>query len=275
MDFKKFVRSRAWQVGLGVMLFLLILGGSISGMAKLNGVMNLNADLSKLFPVEQVEHGEAIQLGGKVATGLNQTIKVDPDNGSVRLIISAGEFTYQGDLNKSLRVLKSEFIFRNPDIIKSLGHDQRVTIADPSRKTMTIKYYFQGREKESKTFSYDFNTIDSDTLIVFLQGMLLSGVQQFNSDLVAKGQRIKINVDFRLIEAAEFAPDPEFNLPDKLVRFLKEKDEKFIYEMKLTGVLNLFVPGKYYYVFDKTPPHKFIAYWGGASSRAEYAYILP
>ncbi|HEX3044210.1 MAG TPA: hypothetical protein VHY08_05610 [Bacillota bacterium] len=244
-------------------------------MTKLNGVMGLDADISKLFPIEQVERGEAIQLGGKVATGLNQTIKVNPDNGGVRLTISADEFTYQGDLNKSLRVVKSEFLFRNPEIIKSLGHDQRITISDPSKKAMTIKYYLQGREKESKTFSYDFNTIDSDTLIVFLQGMLLSGVQQFNCDLIAKGQRMKINVNFRLSEVAGFTPDPESNLPEKLVQFLAQKTEKYIYEMKLTGVLNLIVPGKYYYVFEKTLPHRLIAYWGGTSNQAELAYILP
>jgi hypothetical protein len=258
-----------------LILFLVFFGGSIAGMTKLNGVMGLDADISKLFPIEQVERGEAIQLGGRVAAGLNQTIKVNPDNGGVRLTISADEFTYQGELDKSLRVVKSEFLFRNPDIIKSLGHDQRITLSDPSRKAMTIKYYLQGREKESKSFGYDLNTIDSDTLIVFLQGMLLVGVQQFNSDLIAKGQRLKINVDFRLREVAEFTPDPGANLPEKLVQFLEQKTEKYIYEMKLTGVLSLFAPGKYYYVFEKTPPHKLIAYWGGISNRAEYAYILP
>lgn len=276
MDAKKFAGRRVWQVGLGVILFLMILGGPISGMSNIGGLTNLDGDISKLFPTLQVDHGQATQLGGKVATGLNQTIKVNPDNGGVRLTIDAlDDFTYQGELNKSLRVLKSEFSFRNPEIVKSLGHDQRITITDSSRKTMTIKYYLQGREKETKTFSYDQNTIDSDTLIVYLQGMLLSGVQQFNSNLIVKGDRLKVGVNFRLLEVSDFTPDPESNLPEKLVQFLKGKTEKYIYEMKLTGVLNLFVPGKYYYVFEKTPPHKLIAYWGGTSNRAEYAFILP
>ena len=124
MNVKKFARRRAWQVGLGVILFLVILGGPILGMSNIGGITNLNADISKLFPTLQVDHGQATQLGGKVATGLDQTIKVNPDNGGVRLTIDAlDEFTYQGELNKSLRVLKSEFLFRNSEIIKFLGHD--------------------------------------------------------------------------------------------------------------------------------------------------------
>jgi hypothetical protein len=179
-----------------------------------------------------------------------------------------------GCFTKTLRVRESEFIFKSKEYIDYLGYEKRDTVWDNETNKMKVEYYLSNRLKTTKYFS-GTGLIDSDIVLFYLQGMLTKGSQEFDTDLATKKDGIKIRVKFKLITTTDFLKlSPEYNFPEGLSRLAAQKNEVYVYVMEVSGFIGLFYSAKYFYVFEKAPPHRVIAYWGGLLQDAEFGYIL-
>jgi hypothetical protein len=231
-------------------------------------------DVSKLLPPVQEFEAEIIQNNGKLIDKVRQTFKVDEQTDLINIGFISNSFEFKGSFTKMLRVKKSEFIFKSKDYIHYLGYEKRVTVWDDKTNQMRVQYYLNNRLKTTRYFS-GAGIIDSDIVIFYLQGMLGQGIQELDNELVAKKDGLKIHVKFKLITTTDFLKlAPEYNFPENLQKLAGLTNETYVYVMEISGFTRLFYSSRYYYIFEKAPPHRVIAYWGGSLPDAEFGYIV-
>jgi hypothetical protein len=230
-----------------------------------------NTDVGRVLPAVSEVAGESVQLNGKTAGPFSQSFKLDQAGGLAYINIVSDMFEFHGSYTPALRVVKSEFVFKNQDLIAYLGHDHRVTAWDGTSK-IKVRYYLNNRLRAEKSFS-DKGIVDSDIILFYLQGMLLKKTGDFQCELFGKKDGLSVNAKFRLVTTADFVKlAPEYNFPEGLRRISGLKNEVLVYIMELKGITRLFYGYKYYYVFEKGEPYRLIAYWGGPFREAEYGY---
>jgi hypothetical protein len=259
-----------------VMIFLLaIVFDGLLGLP-VNATTTSRDGIALLFPAHQEYKGEESSLGGSLITPFTQTINVDELTGETRITMVACDFEYQSQLDSSLQVRESVFTFKNRDMIKSLGHDKRVTKFDAAKKLLAIEYYLNGKSKGVKKIPEDQNTVEGDTLMVFLQGMLLKKATNFNMDFIQKSRGLKVNANFTLRTINDFQKiAPEYNYPEQLKKLSKQPaEEVYLYVMELTGLPGFIYRYKYYFAYQKEPPYQVVAYWGGPPKDGEFGFVL-
>jgi hypothetical protein len=227
------------------------------------------------LPAHQESKGEESSLSGALLTPFTYTVNVDQVTGDLKIATIASDFEYNGYLDTSLQVRDSVFVFKNQAMIQFLGHDKRVTKFDANKKLLEIKYFLNGALKESKKIPYDLNTVDSDTLLVFLQEMLLKQTGNFNMDLIQKAKGLRVNANFTMLTGEELQKNVlENNFPEQFKKLSQQPEEVYVYVMKLTGIPGFIYHYKYYFVYRKEAPYQLVAYWGGAPKEEEFGYIL-
>ncbi len=255
-----------------VLLILVCLSSVTLMMAEQNSETGMDA--GKLLPPVQEFEAEIIQNNGKLIDKVRQTYKVDEQTGLINIGFISNSFEFKGSFTKTLAVRQSEFVFKNKDYINYLGYEKRDTVWDDTINKMKVEYFLNNRLKAVKYFSGD-GLIDSDVILFYLQGMLIKGSQELNNVLATKKDGLKIHVRFKLITITDFLKlAPEYNFPADLRRLAALRNEVYVYIMEITGITRLFYSARYYYVFEKTFPHRAIAYWGGSLTDAEFGCIL-
>jgi hypothetical protein len=208
----------------------------------------------------------AIEVAQKVTwNDETKTYSVEMDNGI---------FSYYGVLDKDLVLQNS--IIRNKEgkLIKTLGHDKRVTKLDPEKQRIEIAYYRGDKLKETKEITYAPGLLDSDILFLYLQQKLLMGIRNFQGSVLQKARGIRVNAGFKLYQVNDFEElAPEYDFPAVFKDRTKYDQDVYVYVMQLTGILKVFYPHKYYYAYENTYPYNLLAYWGGEPGMAEFHFF--
>jgi len=260
-------RRRTW-----IQMILAILWGLCLATPLAKGLATgPDLEIGRVLPAMTEISGQAYQLNGKTSGAFTQSFQLDDASGLITIAIVSDIFEFQGSFTPALRVVKSEFVFKDQDLITYLGHDQRVTVWEkPAR--IKVKYYRNGRLKSEKSFP-DQGVVDSDIILFYLQAMLQKNAGDFQCELFGKKDGLIVSAGFRLLPTADFIKlAPEYNYPEGLRHISGLKNDVFVYVMELKGLPRLFYSNKYYYVFEKSEPYRLIAYWGGPLKEAEYGY---
>lgn len=258
------------------LLVIIAISVLIGGLFTLpaNAVVIPRDGIAMLLPAHQELTGEESLRGG-LLTPLTHTINVDEATGEIRITTVASDFTYQGSLDPSFQVRESIFIFKNKNMINLLGHDKRITRYDGVKKQLEIQYFLNGILKYLKKIPCDQNTVDTDTLIVFLQGMLLKKATNFNMYIISKSRGIRVHANFNLTTTNDLQQiSPKYQFPDHFKRISKQVDGFYVYVMELTGLPNIIYPYKYFFAYRKESPYQLVAYWGGPLKEEEFGYIV-
>jgi hypothetical protein len=227
------------------------------------------------LPTHQELKGEENSMGGTSVTPFIYTVNKDETTGTIEVVTIANDFEFNCHLDQSLLVRDSVFLFKNPNMIKFLGHDKRVTKVDKLKKIMEIEYFLNGFLKGVKKIPYDQNKVDSDTLLLFLQEKLLEKAVDFNKDVIQKAKGLRVNAEFKLITTSDLQLiSPQYTFPEQFKKISKQPEEVYVYVMELTGLPSFIYPYKYYFAYRKALPCQLIAYWGGALKEEEFGYIL-
>lgn len=201
-------------------------------------------------------------------------IEVNPETGRVDLEFVSPLYEVRATLDSALRVIESVLTFHEERLIKKSGHDQRVAKTNTKEKdSIHIEYFLKGRKVKEKDVGYDYLTFDLDLPQVALQALLLKGIKEFNVDVILKDRGWRININFQLVESKDLASlASEYEFPPQLKELLKPESGYYVYVSKISGIMRLLYNHKFYGVFSKTEPHKFVAYWGGKPEWAEYIF---
>ena len=135
---------------------------------------------------------------------------------------------------------------------------------------MVVKYFKDNKEIKIKELNWDNRSIDSDIISIYLQGMLLKGVDHFNGNLIIKSKGLILSAYFQLYSACLQDSPPKNGFPSFFQDFTAKKEVVNIYEMSFNGVPGLLYPFKFYFAYKKTPPGKYFTYWGGTALDEEY-----
>ena len=271
-DLALFQNRNRFKLSILVSLIIAITSNCLA-YDKLSSLFNSGEAVSSLLPVSQSFNGKAILLGGKANFPFTQTVNIDTQTKDIIIEIRSNSYSFIGRLDPSLRLQDSISTFRDKELIKFLGHDKRVTHFDSLRRKLIIDYYLNSKLKQTKEIGYDFATVDSDTLYLFLQAMLLKGTKDFSGQIVLNGKGLRLDMDFKLDTTNDLQSfTPQYSFPEKFKLITKQKDEVYVFTTTLTGAVNIVFPYKYYFAFSKTYPYKLIAYWGGKPQEAEYYF---
>jgi hypothetical protein len=228
-------------------------------------------EISNFIPGNQKYYCEADAYGRNAHFLFTYEIKVDSATGDIQLETFADDLKVLGHYNKFLQLKDSKTTFNNSGAIKVLGHDKRVAVWDESKKKIIIKYFKDQKIKSIKEISCDSPVIDSESLIIYLQGLLFKGITHQNCNILIKAKGVKYEIELNLLKVQQLqALSPKNNFPDFFKELLATKDEYLVYEMGLAGVASVFYPHKFYFVYHNSPLGKPVAYWGGVSQDEEY-----
>ena len=214
-DLILFQNRNRFKLGILVGLLLVVTGNCLA-YEKLSSLFNSGEAVSSLLPVSQSFNGKASLLGGKANFPFTQTVNIDSQTKEIMIEIRSNSYIFTGRLDQFLRLQESISIFKDKELIKFLGHDKRVTHFDNLRRKLIIDYYLNSKLKQTKEISYDYATVDSDTLYLFLQAMLLKGTKDFSGQIVLNGKGLRLDMDFKLDatdDLQSFAP--LYNFPEK------------------------------------------------------------
>jgi hypothetical protein len=251
---------------------LLLLSNSLVFSSNESGAASSIA-ISQLIPREQTYQVEALTFEKKVRVNFIYHITVAGETGNVEITGDCPDFQFCGHYDSSLWLQDTTTVYSNPQAIQLQGYDKRTAIYNPGTKRVTLKYFAGAKEISSKTLGYDERTLDSEVFFVYLQAMLFKGVKDFHGNILLKLRGMKLDAEFKLVEnvsLSQLAPQTKY---PEFFRGLIESLELFdLYEMRLTGIVGLFYPHKFYFAYGKSPasPGCLAAYWCGAGSEEEY-----
>ena len=261
-----------------LLLFFVSLYGGVTANINSQNLRNKAGEIGTGYFNETVLSGNSYVLGGKVSSNFRQRITYDNKTSLYRVKYDSAIYELTAELDANLQLKHSEWQTKNSELIKRLGHDKRITYYDSEEKVLKIEYYKEGKIKETKNFSYDKDTLDSDLIYLYLQKVLAADNKGSNCDIILKSRGLKINVAFHQLSTKDLLSfTPQYSFLDGFRRFAQQMGEQGeeldVYVMDLTGLPKLLFPHKYYLAFKKTSPRQFVAYWGGAPKVAEFTFI--
>lgn len=265
-----------------IVLTLLLFTNNLAFSSSGSGA-DSSAPLSRLIPPSQTYHMEVLTFGLKVHSSAIYHITVDEETGDVDITATSDDFQFKGHFDSSLGLRDTATVYSNPRAVEVQGYDKRTALYDTRMKQVTLKYYIGPEEVRSKTFGYDQRMVDSEAFFVYLQGMLLKGVKEFRCGILLKLKGMKLDAAFKLLENVSLSQlEPPTNCPDFFQDLIISKERFDVYEMRLTGIVGLFYPHKFYFAYRKSPAGQLaagnsltagcslVAYWCGAGSEEEY-----
>jgi hypothetical protein len=233
-----------------------------------------NLDMLKLLPPMQSFNGKALLFNGKSDFIFTQSAAWDCLKNRFTVETRSSSYLFNGVVDSTLRLHESTAQFYDPAMIAFLGHDRRVTSFDEQRQKLTIDYYLKNKKKSTKTVTYDANTVDSDTLFLFLQAMMAENNPAFSGSLILNSKGLRLDADFERVAPADFAKlTPEYRFPERFAGLLKPAGGAYVYVLKLPGLVKAVFPYRYYYAFKKTAPYNLLAIWGGDPREAEFYFV--
>ncbi len=254
------------------LLFLLIIFLSIVWSApttyaspRLSTLIEPQDNLSRLLPSRQTLSGRIVIPNRNQDVPFNSWMEVNPETGRVDLKFVSPIYEIRASLDSALRVLERVSTLLEDRLIKKLGYEQRdPKINTKEKDSIHIEHFLKGRTVKEKDVGYDYLTFDMDLPQIVLQALLIKGIKEFNGIVILKDRGWRININFQLVESKDLASlASEYEFPPQLKELLKPESGYYVYVGKISGILRILYNHKFYYVFSKTEPYKFVAYWGG------------
>ncbi|MEE9517002.1 MAG: hypothetical protein V3V52_07850 [Candidatus Adiutricales bacterium] len=241
---------------------------------RLNTLIEPQDNLSRLLPTRQTLSGRIVIPYMNQDVPFNSWMKVNPETGRVDLEFVSPLYEIRTTLDSALRIVESASIILEDRLIKKLGYDQRVTKINTKEKdSIHIEHFLKGRKVKEKDVDYDYFTFDLDLPQIALQALLLKGIKEFNTDVILKDRGWRININFQLVESKDLASlASEYEFPPQLKELLKPESGYYVYVGKISSILRILYKHKFYCVFSKTEPHKFVASWGGEPEWVRYVF---
>lgn len=257
-----------------IFLFIVWSAPATYASPRLNTLIEPQDNLSRLLPARQTFSGRIVNPRRNQDVPFNSWIEVNPETGGVDLGFISSLYEVRATLDSALRVIESVLTFHEERLIKRSGHDRRVAKINTGKKdSIHIEYFLKGRKVKEKDVGYDYFTFDLDLPQVVLQALLIKGIKEFNVDVIIKDRGWRINLNFQLVESKDLASlASEYEFPPQLKELLKPESDYYVYVSKISGILRFLYNHKFYGVFSKTEPHKFVAYWGGNPDWVEYIF---
>ncbi|HYH04807.1 MAG TPA: hypothetical protein VEC37_17080 [Bacillota bacterium] len=225
-------------------------------------------NLSKVLPANQEWQVEQYSPDSQMITGTKQTI-VDSKPGEITEVSTSDLFLVTTHLDAGIHFKDSLVTLKNKELIKKAGFDQNVTRFDYLKKEVTVTQYLNNQQQKTQKMKYDSNLIDMEFLPLFLQCLLLKGITDFNADVLLGGKIY--NADFVLTTTVQIREAASmYKYPEKFLAGLKSRGEVYLYVVGATGAVKLLYPHQFYYAFEKKPPHRIVATWGGDPKESEY-----
>ncbi|HEX3048036.1 MAG TPA: hypothetical protein VHY08_25005 [Bacillota bacterium] len=265
------IRKKSFLYSFITLLILIILSNSLVFSSSGSGPTSF-IPLSGFIPCNQTYEAEALTFEKKVHTNFIYHITVAEETGNVEITATSADFQFSGHYDSSLWLIDTVTTYSNPQAVQLQGYDKRTAVYYPKAKQVTLRYFVGAKEISAKTLGYNERTVDSEVFFIYLQGMLLKGVQEFNGAILLKLKGMKLDASFKLLENVSLSQlAPQTKYPD-FFRDLIASPELFdVYEMRLTGLAGLFYPHKFYFAYRKSLKGCFLAaYWCGAGSEEEY-----
>lgn len=274
MKFIKFV-LHSKKIIVGLLLSLLLL--PVYALESLDKYIPEENSFFEFFPDSIKGTGEAYCLDGAVNGPFSFTL--DKDLKNKRFIFTSQSVisevkTYTND-KLEIESHFTQFAREQAEVLKKLGYDKRAFFRDKKKWILHINYFSNRSSKNRVEIPIDRNSLETDALFLYLQGLLLKGMKKdFRFDLVSIEKGMKVSANCRLFEKQdfrEFSPDTDF--PKGTDAVVKKIKNFYVYEITMEGVLSFMVWTKWYMAFEYDPPHIFVAYWGGDGLDKELFYI--
>lgn len=230
------------------------------------------SELFALLPDYQEIIGESHIMGGKESGDLHLTF--DKNGNRLNMTLISDFLSAEVVINSNFEVVSSvqSYTITDEEMLKKMDFNKRsVTLsADGS---YTIYLYQDNDLVETKSAKLIDGAIDIEVIQLFLQAMMIGGIDTFKSHVYVKEGGFKIKVEFTLIESDDLKSlMPDLDYPENFDLIVESSDSYSIYEATPKGLAGLFTDIKYFVAFEKEYPNKIVAYWGGPKNYAEFFF---
>jgi hypothetical protein len=230
-----------------------------------------------LFPTVQEARGEAVLIDGKAVSPFYCILEKDPKSGALALKSASALSFVKIEMNRSLRttriVTMISLAFR--DVIDKLGYETKDITLDATDTVGFLTYRISNKTKTTREYARDDNTLESEVVPVYFQGLLLNGIKRdFLFDVITDeiGWKARILVTYKETKDLK-ALSPGFIFPAGFGALESPKNPYSVFVLSIDGFLSLFVHAKTFLAFESVPPYSFVAYWGGEGIRRQIIYI--
>lgn len=237
-------------------------------------VFDFTSDYSNILPKEQITEG-IILLDKKNVNYIHSIIVNEKTQVIEMKTVFNKETVIDVFFNKSLELKNINWLYDKTIKFNKNDFNKMTTEFNDNRKLLIKKLFYNEKLVSEYKINSNKNTLTFDSCFTILQACLLKDIKGFKADILFGSQTDKYSCEFNLVQTKnllELSPVYE-NVP----AFFKNKSvsntDMNVYVFNLTGIAGAVYKHKYYFAFDNTPVHKFIAYWGGDPINAEYRIV--
>lgn len=261
----------------GSVLFILVLvlfPGPTFPAQELNRILSGEKNIGRFLPGDQTDSGLIVTPYRNQTFKFTSYSRLNPESGETEYGLTCPAYEFKARLDKGLMVIESEIKYLDKDLIRKLGHDRRTARIDPKAgESIIIDYFKKGQKIEGKTEDYKFFTMNLDLIQITLQALTIKGVREFKCPAILPSKGWRAGVVFTRRESGDLTGlAPEYDYPDELTNLIGPDKKYYVWVMKLSGVLGMVYKDKYYCVFQKERPHRFVAYFGGDPKWVEFIF---
>lgn len=238
-------------------------------------------DYTTLFPRGFIMKGFACTNNCGITGPIELRMYNNPETEQFEFIFTST--MYRGELvaDKYLNTKSSEtFLFKKlEELIKKAGHDKRIYFRENNGKvsdSIVLTHFLGEKEKKKKRFSCDRNTFPSDAVLIMFQALLLKGKRKnFLFDIISLEDALKVRVKITYYFTDNvLSLSKNFPFPQGIIKAVRPEKKYHVFEMRIHGLLSLFVWSSWFFVYKAGHPYGFVVYWGGYGKNAEVFYFL-
>ena len=264
-----------------IIILLILLATPSSAVDMLEDFLLPDEDCSNLFPEKMIMKGFAYACNSEVSGPIEIIIHNNPQNNNFEVSVSSPLSGSNLVFSRNLDVIRTETHFpaAMKKLIQKTGYDIRKYYKNETglnSNKLILTHYKDGKEKKSARISCDRNTFPSDSVLLMYQALLLKGIKKdFLFDIISLDDALKVRmaVTYHFTDNV-LSLSKKFNFPAMIHESIKPADKYHAFEMKLHGLLGLFIQSRWYCIYKASYPYEFAVYWGGSGIGAEVIFIL-
>jgi len=195
------------------------------------------------------------------------------ETGGVTFLMAADGVRGRYRVNADLTPVDLQTDISSPDSIAFIGYDARKALLKEGMR-LEWSLWKGGAVTKRSEVSLARPMVNSDTLGLCLQRLLLLRPESRSGELFLMSMGMRLGVDFRYFTATNLGEISKYRLPPEAASRTSALTKTLhVYEMSANGLIGFFASDKYYQVFrddaEKTP----VAYWGGGEKAFEFMII--
>jgi hypothetical protein len=231
---------------------------------------NPAVDIGKLIPARQRYQTKAICLGGKAPVSFIFDVIVDESSGNILINAGGNDLNYEGVYDSAMRLVRSHDTYQNGAMVQAQEYDRREAYRGTDNR-VTLNFYRADKLIRSSLLTWDDQTVETNGLNIYLQGMALQGTPRLDVNMLSKFRGAKYPVNIKLLADEEVGKIVITENFKALFGASFLKDQKLlIYELSLAGVYGVLYPHKFYFAYQKEPLGHLAGSWGGTGIDEEY-----